>query len=149
MTQTPEQRRLIRLANSMNTKARRLGAPGEVTASELAQIYLRSPECYICHVGLEVGHFSFDHVLAFGEGGTNWPENIRPACFTCNREKFTKSPEEIASYRQLTVRCIVCRKEFHPRFAEWKAGRATTCSRSCAASKRWGHVASAGLKPRN
>lgn len=137
MTQTPEQRRLVRLASTINTKARRLGAEGEVTASELAEIFLRSRACHYCGVELEVGHYSFDHVLAFERGGTNWPDNIVVSCFTCNRTKFTKTPEEVVFYRDLVVKCEVCTTEFKPRFAEWMAGRARVCSRSCAAQKRW------------
>lgn len=137
MTQTPEQRRLIRLASTINTKARRVGAEGEITASDLAEIYLQTRQCFYCRIGLQVGHYSFDHVLPFERGGANWPENIAPSCFTCNRTKFTKTPEELAAFRDLVVKCAVCQTAFHPRYAEWKAGRARVCSRSCAARLRW------------
>ena len=52
MTQTAEQRRLIRLAGAMNAKARRLGVVGTISAIELA---VKPKHCFYCGVSLEDG----------------------------------------------------------------------------------------------
>jgi 5-methylcytosine-specific restriction endonuclease McrA len=139
MTQTREQRRLIRLASAANTRAKGQGAHGEITAEDIARAYLASPQCAYCGVSLEPGHFSVDHELPFGRGGRNEANNIVVTCFTCNRRKHTKTPEEYAQHRNRIVHCIVCGKAYQPRWAEWQAGRARVCSRSCSAKLRWAH----------
>ena len=132
--QTTEQRRLIRLAAAYNQKAARLGVPGIVSASDLFQ---KPRSCRYCGIGLEPGQGTFDHVMPFDRGGTNDNDNIVRCCLTCNREKFNKTPAEFTAHQQLTVSCLVCGKEYKPRWAEYQNGRARTCSPSCAAKKRW------------
>jgi hypothetical protein len=137
MGQTKEQRRLIRLAASMNKKARRLGAPGLLTAEDLARIALKSKTCRYCGVRLEIGQGSFDHIIAFDRGGANAFHNVTRCCFACQRSKFTKTEAEYAKHRSLIVSCSVCGTEFKPRWGEWINGRARVCSRRCAARSRW------------
>lgn len=132
--QTPEQRRLTRLALSYNKKAARLGRPGIVTPIEL---FRKPNECFYCHIGLEVGQGTFDHIIPFDRGGTNENDNIARCCLTCNREKFNKTPSEFAAHRALSVSCVVCGKAYKPRWGEYINGKARTCSLSCAAKKRW------------
>lgn len=132
--QTAEQRRLLRLASAYNKKARRLGVPGVVTAVDLAR---KAPFCFYCKIGLEVGQGTFDHIIPFDRRGTNENHNIARCCITCNREKFNKTPEEFEAHKELIVACVVCGKEYKPRWAEYQNGRARTCSPSCAAKKRW------------
>jgi 5-methylcytosine-specific restriction endonuclease McrA len=132
--QTREQRRLIRIASAMNTKARRLGAYGVISAAELAS---KPPACFYCGVTLEPGQGTFDHRLAWARGGNNTSVNIVRCCLSCNRRKFDKTPGEFEEHKTLVSTCIVCGQMFQPRWAEWQAGRARTCSRSCAAKKRW------------
>lgn len=134
MTQTKEQRRLIRLAGAMNAKARRLGVVGTISAVELA---VKPKSCFYCGVTLEDGQGTFDHVIPWDRKGTNVSENIVRCCLSCNRRKFTKTPSEFQAHKELTSTCIVCGQTFHPRWAEWMAGRARTCSRSCAGKRRW------------
>lgn len=132
MTQTPLQRRLIRLAIEMNKKALRVGVMGRVTAAELAQIILDSEGvCNYCGVDLPDMEGSFDHVIPYAEGGRNLPENIVRACVTCNRMKATMSVAELKEYAALRVTCI-CGTVFRPRWADWKRGYGKTCSRACA-----------------
>lgn len=134
MAQHPEQRRLARLSSSYNKKARRYGVTGVITAIDLARKPMR---CNYCGIGLEVGQGTFDHVIPFDKGGTNEDSNIVRSCLTCNRKKFTKSPQEFAQHEALIVACSVCGKEYQPRWGEYINGRARVCSRSCAGKKRW------------
>lgn len=137
--QTAEQRRLVRLAASYNRKARRLGERGRVTALDLATVELEQPTCHYCGVGLEVGQGTFDHLRPFNLGGQNLFYNIVRCCLTCNREKFTKSPEELEEHRARIVTCARpgCGRTYQPRWAEWQAGRARLCSRRCSALWRY------------
>jgi hypothetical protein len=118
----------------MNKKARRLGVRGEVTAAELAQIILDSEGlCSYCGVELPDMEGTFDHVIAYANGGANLPENIVRACNECNRTKsYSKTPEDLAAYAALKVKCVVDGTIFRPRWADWKRGYGKTCSRACA-----------------
>jgi len=133
MTQDRVHRRLVRLASAMNAKAVRLGAPGLVAAFELMEILVESEGlCSYCGVEMSPMEGSFDHVVPYALGGANRKHNIVRSCLTCNRSKGTKSPEELAAYSALRVNCAVCKKEFRPRWADWKRGLGRTCSRVCA-----------------
>jgi 5-methylcytosine-specific restriction endonuclease McrA len=141
MTQTAELRRLVRLAAAYNSKARRLGVRGAVTATEL--LWLESiawgSACHYCGIELVIGQGSFDHVVPFDRGGLNTIMNIVRCCLTCQREKFTKSPAQLAEHRDRMVTCARpgCGRTYQPRWAEWEAGRARLCSRRCSALLRW------------
>jgi 5-methylcytosine-specific restriction endonuclease McrA len=134
MTQTSEHRRLVRIAGAMNVRARRAGAYGVISAVELAA---KPPECWHCGIEFESGQGTFDHLIALNKGGVNQSFNIVRCCLSCNRRKFDKTPAQFEEHQQLVSTCIVCGQAFHPRWAEWQAGRARTCSRSCAAKRRW------------
>jgi len=136
MTQTPEQRRFVRLAGSINAKASRLGVPGVVTAVDLAVTYMKSEgHCSYCGIGIDPMHCSFDHVIPFHRRGPNVPANIVACCMTCQRGKSTKPPEEYEKARILRVSCEVCGKEYRPRWADYARGYGLTCSRSCSGKK--------------
>jgi HNH endonuclease len=137
MTQSPEYRRLVRLAAGYNRKARMYGSRGTVTADDLMVLSVSSPQCEYCGVSIETGHGSFDHAIALDRGGRNAIENMKRCCLTCQRRKFTKSPAEYMAHQDLVSTCQVCGREFQPRWAEYQRGVARTCSRSCAARKRW------------
>lgn len=134
MAQTATQRRLVRVAASMNQKAARLGIPGRITAGELGQILVESEgRCSYCAVELDSMEGSFDHVVAFAQGGANLASNIVRCCHICNRTKgFTKSPEDLALYEQLRVTCPVDGTVFRPRWADWRRDLGRYCSRRCA-----------------
>lgn len=135
--QDPEYRRLVRLASGYNRKARRFGVRGTITADDLLAIEYAIPDCAYCGIRLEPGHGSFDHVIPFKSHGPNEVGNITRCCLTCQRRKFTKTPEEFAAHSTLIVACTVCGKEYQPRWAEYQRGMARVCSRSCSAHKRW------------
>lgn len=137
MTQTPLQRRLVRLASAINRKADRLGARGRVSAESLFLIIKAHPRCPYCGNENDPMHGTFDHVVPFDKGGSNLRENIVFCHLSCNRRKFTKSVAEHAEYESLTVFCPVDGKEFRPRWADWKRGFGRYCSRSCSAASRW------------
>lgn len=122
----------------MNKKARLLGVRGRVTAVDLGRIHQRTPHCTYCRVGLAATEGGFDHYIPWDRGGTNYPADIVRSCLGCNRTKFTKTPEEWAEYEKVWVTCRRpgCGTVFKPRYAEWKNGRATVCSLSCAAKLR-------------
>lgn len=134
MTQSPLQRRLVRLAAAMNAKALRLGARGRVAAWELAQVILRSEDrCNYCGIELDPMEGTFDHVVPYKLGGENLIDNIVRCCNACNRSKgWAKSPEDLVAYANLRVVCPVDGKVFRPRWADWRRGLGKTCSRKCA-----------------
>jgi 5-methylcytosine-specific restriction endonuclease McrA len=51
--------------------------------------------CFYCHV--QTGKLTVDHVIPLSRGGTNWIENIVPACESCNYSKQDKTGEEYMS----------------------------------------------------
>lgn len=122
----------------MNQRALKYRA-GEITTADLAYVALRSHACHYCGIGLEIGQGSFDHSVPLDRGGPNHTANIVRCCYTCNREKFTKTPEELEKYHGVTVICALpgCGVKFKPRYAEWANGRARYHSRSCAAKSRF------------
>lgn len=138
------QRRLIRLAAAMNTKARRIGARGRVSAEDLAIILVESEgQCAYCSIDLDPLGGSFDHVISFDRGGDNLPPNIVRSCYECNRTKAAnKTPEDLAAYAALQVQCRSCGRLFRPRWADWVRGLGKTCSRACA-GRQGGRRASA------
>lgn len=137
MTQSPLQRRLIRLAPAINRKAARLGAQGRVSAESLYLVIKAHPKCPYCGQLNDPMHGTFDHVVPFDRGGTNLRGNIVFCHLSCNRHKFTKSVAEHTQYEALTVTCPVDGKEFRPRWADWNRGLGRFCSRSCSAASRW------------
>lgn len=133
MTQSAVQRRLVRLASSMNKKAVRLGLPGLVAAFELMEILVESEGmCAYCGIDVPPMGGNFDHVVPLGKGGANRKHNIVRTCTGCNRTKALKTPAELAEYAALRVKCVSCGREFRPRYADWKRGLGRTCSRACA-----------------
>lgn len=137
MTQSPLQRRLIRLASAINTKAERVGARGRVSAEILFLIIKRHPQCPYCGDDVDPMHGSFDHVIPFDKGGTNLSENIVFGHLSCNRAKFTKSVSEHMEFVKFTITCPIDGVVFKPRYADWKRGLGRYCSRSCSATSRW------------
>lgn len=137
--QTPEQRRLIRIAHRMNERARRYDA-GVIRAPDLALVTLRYNTCHYCGIGLEKGQGTFDHVEALDRGGPNDQMNIVRACYRCQRSKFTKNKAEFEAFGDVIVTCPIDGTAFKPRYAEWVNGRAKYCSRRCAAKSRFRRV---------
>jgi len=119
----------------MNRRAERAGVHGRVRTQDLWLISQTQTNCHYCGIKLEAG--TFDHVVPFDQGGQNSYFNIVRCCLTCNRSKYTKTPEQLALHQERMVSCEVCGTQFKPRWAEYEAGRARLCSRRCSAKKRW------------
>lgn len=137
MPQSALQRRLQRLAHAINTKAERLQAYGRISSIDLAVIARDHPRCAYCGVGLDPNQGTFDHVIPFHRGGRNAPDNLVRCCYTCNRQKFTKTPDEYTDYLATTVTCPIDGIEFRPRWSQLTTGNGRYCSRRCAAKSRW------------
>lgn len=138
MAQTPFQRRLSKLAAAQNQKARLVGAGGRTTAEDLAWVFLQAMnpetgdhECAYCGVVVTQEGVSFDHVVPFDRGGQNTVENLLACCITCQRDKYTKSPEELAEWKKLVRYCLMCGTPFRPRWADYKRGYGYYHSRAC------------------
>jgi len=138
MPQTTIERKWVRLASDFNRRARSLGVHGRLTSLDLYDVFKRSwsekdqeYQCVYCGIGIDALYCSFDHIASFSQGGQNDTSNLNACCISCQRNKFTKTPEELAIYRALWVDCLTCQKRFKPRWADWKAGNARYCSRSC------------------
>lgn len=115
----------------MNARARKYRAPGVVRWEQLVTM---GDTCHYCGVVLSLDQGTWDHVIAFDRGGTNWPDNIVRCCTDCQRRKHTKTPEEYETHRGLTATCARpgCGTTYKPRWAEYINGRARFCSHRCA-----------------
>ena len=133
----PEQtliRRLQRICAGFNRKARTYHVRGVCTPSVLLS---KGNICHYCPTVMSFRDGTWDHVIPFDRGGTNEPENIVRCCMDCQRRKFTKTPQEFAEHQAMVAKCLVCGKEWQPRYAEAKRGMAKVCSLSCAGKLRW------------
>jgi HNH endonuclease len=136
VTQTSAQRRFVRLASSMNSKAARLGRDGRVTPEDLARVYMRDEgKCVYCEIDILPTECSFDHRTPFVVGGANTFENIVATCLTCNRQKASRLAHDFALARVHEVVCEVDGTRFKPRWADWLRGYGRTCSAQCAGRK--------------
>jgi len=84
-----------RRALYQNYRTRLAGAKGSHTAAEWKSVlrhYKR--RCYYCNVKLTSATISEDHKVPIKRGGTNYINNIVPACKRCNSRKHTKTAEE-------------------------------------------------------
>lgn len=133
MTQTAAERRFTRIAASMNSKARRLGRAGRVTANDLGWLFLKAWDgCPYCGIGLSALDCSFDHVLPFDSGGENEVANLAACCLTCQRSKAKRLAHEFAEARALVGICPIDGTRFRPRYADIKRGYGVYCSLRCA-----------------
>ena len=54
--------------------------------------------CQICKCVCSEEDASVDHIVAVARGGTHTWDNVQLAHLTCNKKKFTKTPEEMNSW---------------------------------------------------
>lgn len=84
-------------------KAARRGAEGRHTNEDIAEIWARyGNACAYC--GAPAEHT--DHVHPLSRGGSDWPENLVPACTSCNLSKKNKPADQWYAeliYRQVAV----------------------------------------------
>jgi len=73
-------------------RALRKGAAGFFTAEEWQQLVIEYDHgCNYCGV---IGPLEQDHRVPLARGGTNWIENILPACRGCNARKHLLTEDE-------------------------------------------------------
>lgn len=79
--------RLKALATAHNRRARSLGIPGSVTATQLlGRLTVFGNRCYLCHGNAN----GFDHVKPLSAGGPHMASNLRPICTSCNSTKGSR-----------------------------------------------------------
>lgn len=73
------------IASAFNSKARRLGLPGILTAVDLQSVYdAQGGYCQNCKTDLLI---QFDHIVSFWMRGDNLPDNLQLLCQRCNGHK--------------------------------------------------------------
>jgi len=78
-----------------NKRAKRRSAEGKFTNDEWKAVVDHfSGRCVYCG---EKGKMTVEHVVPLSRGGTNYIENIVPACLGCNASKGKKTVEEFLS----------------------------------------------------
>ena len=83
-----------------NRRARKQNAPGFCTAAQLqARRDMFGGCCWVCGAPADTD----DHVKPLIAGGSNWPANFRPACFSCNSSKQGQWPFPTQSYPHARV----------------------------------------------
>lgn len=79
-------------AASQRRRALKAAAPGSFTAVEfIALCAAHDNRCAYC--GNEA-KLTADHATPLSRGGSNWIENIVPACGSCNASKGTRTADE-------------------------------------------------------
>lgn len=90
--------------NSINSRfktaknsARRYGAEGSHLPYQIIERFREYDQrCYYCTRELSImgeNSFTLDHYIPLSRGGTNYIENIVPACKRCNKHKGYKVPK--------------------------------------------------------
>lgn len=70
-----------------NYRVRKLGAPGEFDAGDIARIrLLQRDKCAVCAKRLN-GRGHIDHIIPISRGGSNEPRNLQLTCVSCNCSK--------------------------------------------------------------
>jgi 5-methylcytosine-specific restriction endonuclease McrA len=81
--------RAVGQKRSANYRARLASAEGTVTAQDWIDILERHRHrCYYCKK--KTIRMTLDHVIPLSKGGRNSPENVVPACQSCNCAKRDK-----------------------------------------------------------
>lgn len=81
----------------VNYTAKRKGAVGSITVGEWNLLLWLFKGCAYC--GSKEKYLTVDHAVPLSKGGSNYIENILPACFWCNVKKkdmLNYDPEDIS-----------------------------------------------------
>jgi 5-methylcytosine-specific restriction endonuclease McrA len=82
----------VKRAKEQAYRARRIAAEGSFTGAEWLQLVLRYGNvCAYCGVS---GPLEADHRVPLARGGSNFIDNILPACRSCNGRKHKMTEEE-------------------------------------------------------
>jgi len=80
-------------------RARKLNAEGEYTAEEfIALCEYMDWRCTYCGCELTAETVTADHMIPLSRGGSDYIDNITPACKLCNVSKRNKTVEEFIVY---------------------------------------------------
>ncbi|MGH2493053.1 MAG: HNH endonuclease signature motif containing protein [Candidatus Limnocylindria bacterium] len=82
----------VRRAREQAYRARKAAAAGSFTGAEWLALVERWGN--VCTYGGESGALEPDHRVPLYRGGTNFIDNILPACRSCNGKKHTMTEEE-------------------------------------------------------
>lgn len=89
-----------KIAGGRNREARKRGAGGRHTASDVASLFeSQRGVCAGCDVVLVQhgkGKMHVDHIMPVKLGGSNWPENLQLLCPLCNTSKGAQHPDDWA-----------------------------------------------------
>jgi 5-methylcytosine-specific restriction endonuclease McrA len=74
-------------------RAKEAGAPGSYTKDDVRELLRQTGRvCFYCSTALT--RFHIDHFIPLSRGGSNFPDNLRLACQSCNCSKGAKMPWE-------------------------------------------------------
>src|SRR5688572_18326170 len=82
----------VKRAKEQAYRARRIAAPGSFTGAQWLELVARWGN--VCAYRGEPGPLEPDHRVPLTRGGTNFIDNILPACRSCNARKHTMTEEE-------------------------------------------------------
>lgn len=95
----PEARRKISVEAWRRRKARKLNAPGTITAKDRWILEsILGASCLKCGGDVEV---VLDHVIPLATGGSNHPTNQQPLCKRCNSTKGARSRADYRTKKQI------------------------------------------------
>lgn len=93
---TKDERRPFLIAYAATRRARKRGAGGSYSPSDLAEIYAaQRGRCAECRKSIKRGYHA-DHIIPLARGGTNHRRNIQLLCAHCNLSKHAKHPLDFA-----------------------------------------------------
>lgn len=82
-------------------RARENHAEGFHTAEEWQNVLIQhNNKCFYC--GTDKEFLTQDHAIPLSRGGSDWIENIVPACKSCNSQKQAKTSEEYIQWLRHT-----------------------------------------------
>ncbi|GAB1393246.1 hypothetical protein MASR1M60_14090 [Rhodocyclaceae bacterium] len=85
---------------NINRKIRESQAGVGVTDADIRRVRMElGDRCAYCDAPLK-GSGVVDHIIPIRQGGANTAENITLACWKCNGDKHSKTPEEFLSWRK-------------------------------------------------
>lgn len=87
----PERARENSLKQARTRRARKSGAAGSYSASDIKRILIgQKHRCAACRCRLTKYHV--DHIVPLSRGGSNFPSNLQVLCPDCNLKKRAKDP---------------------------------------------------------
>lgn len=90
-----ERERAINRAKEARRRARKTGAGGAFTESQIEALYVQQHGCCAaCREPLPLAAMHRDHIVPIAHGGCSDINNIQLLCPTCNRSKGAKRPEQ-------------------------------------------------------